>query len=305
VRPRPTRASLTSRAGGESWSWFSNATDQVNGVGLTLQPFLYELPFAIGAYPKGTVLLAGNSISQNATHLDLYASPDKGRTWHFVSHMALGGPADTTDGVPAIWEPFLLAYEGRLIAYYSDQRDPKHGQSLVYQTSADLKSWGTVENAVAYSNYTSRPGMITVAPLPNGEWITTYEFAYVPKGPNYAAYYRIAKDPYSFQQATGYPIITADGFQPDASPYVVWTPAGGPQGTIVVTAASNSTVFTHKQLGAPHIPWTVVQTPEPAGYSRCLQVMPSNQDILIMSAGAYGDTSTNVTVSVIDITRAH
>jgi hypothetical protein len=290
-----------------SWSWFSNATDQVNGWGLRWQPFLYELPFSIGAYPAGTVLLAGNSIPDNrtATRLDLYASHNQGRDWSFVSHMALGGPPNTTDGVPAIWEPFLLAYEGRLLAYYSDQRDPKHGQSLVYQASADLHNWGPVENAVAYSNYTSRPGMITIAPLPNGEWITTYEFAEVPTGPNYAAYYRIAKDPLSFQQATGYPIITAEGFQPDASPYVVWTPAGGPQGTIVVTAASNSTVFTHKQLGAPHIPWTVVQTPEPEGYSRCLQVMPSNQDILIMSAGVYGANTTNVSVSVIDITRVH
>jgi hypothetical protein len=290
-----------------SWSWFSNATDQVNGWGLRRQPSLYELPFSVGAYPAGTVLLAGNSIPDNktATRLDLYASHNQGRDWSFVSHIALGGPPNTTDGVPAIWEPFLLAYEGRLLAYYSDQRDPKHGQSLVYQASADLKSWGPVENAVAYSNYTSRPGMITIAPLPNGQWITTYEFAEVPEGPNYAAYYRIAKDPLSFQQATGYPIITADGFQPDASPYVVWTPAGGPHGTIVVSAASNSTVFTHKQLGAPHIPWTVVQTPEPEGYSRCLQVMPASQDILLMSAGVYGANTTNVSVSVMDITRAH
>ena len=60
--------------------------DQVNGWGLRYQPFLYEMIEAIGDYPRGTLLLAANSIPADLseTQIDLYASTDKG----YVSSMA-------------------------------------------------------------------------------------------------------------------------------------------------------------------------------------------------------------------------
>lgn len=65
---------------GKSWKHISNVTDQVNGWGLRYQPFLYELPQAVGNYSAGTILLAGNSIPTNLsnTQIDIYASTDKG-----------------------------------------------------------------------------------------------------------------------------------------------------------------------------------------------------------------------------------
>lgn len=65
---------------GKSWKHISNVTDQVNGWGLRYQPFLYELPQAIGNYSAGTILCAGNSIPTNLsnTQIDIYASTDKG-----------------------------------------------------------------------------------------------------------------------------------------------------------------------------------------------------------------------------------
>jgi hypothetical protein len=54
--------------------------DTVNGWGLRYQPFLYQLPQAMGGLPKGAILLAGNSIPTDLskTQLDLYASTDAG-----------------------------------------------------------------------------------------------------------------------------------------------------------------------------------------------------------------------------------
>ena len=72
--------------GGQTWSERAKVYDQVNGWGLRYQPFLYEMIEAIGDYPRGTLLLAANSIPADLseTQIDLYASTDKG----YVSSMA-------------------------------------------------------------------------------------------------------------------------------------------------------------------------------------------------------------------------
>jgi hypothetical protein len=100
-----------SRDGGVSWKWISNITDQVNGWGMGAQPALTELPEPMGGFPAGTVLAAGNSWKFSAdggTHIDLYASTDKALSWKFVSHIAEGGPPNTTNGADPVWEPFLM-----------------------------------------------------------------------------------------------------------------------------------------------------------------------------------------------------
>lgn len=96
---------------GRTWKPISKVQDTANHLGLRYQPFLYYLPEPIGAYPAGTLLLAGNSIPTDlsSTHIDLYASSDSGLTWRFVSHVASGGQAVPDNGLTPIWEPFLLA----------------------------------------------------------------------------------------------------------------------------------------------------------------------------------------------------
>jgi len=62
----------------------THAQDTQNGIGLPYQPHLFVLPQALGGFPKGTVLLAGNSAKitgqgqQSSTQLELYASKDNG-----------------------------------------------------------------------------------------------------------------------------------------------------------------------------------------------------------------------------------
>ena len=135
-----------------------------------------------------------------------------------------------------------MIYNDMLVCYYSDQRDPAHGQKLVHQTTTNLLNWTAPVDDVAYSNYTFRPGMTTVSQLPLNQWIMTYEF-YGAVEADFAVYYRVANNPLEFNNSIGRPIIATDGTVPVSSPYNVWTPVGGSLGTIVVSCGTLSEVF--------------------------------------------------------------
>lgn len=297
--------------GGETWNEISKVTDQVNNWGLRYQPFLYELPAPFGRYAAGTLLLAGNSIPTdlNYTQIDVYASEDKGYTWHFVSRVASGGAAIPDNGIPAIWEPFILLYDAQIVVFYSDQRDPLHGQKLVHQVSKDLLHWEPPVDDVAYPTYTDRPGMTTVTHLPNGKYMMTYEYGGGPhnSGTDYEfpVYYRISESPLEFTSAVGYALVANDGTQPTSSPYITWAPIGGPNGTIVVSSGSYSQIFTNQKLGATDA-WEIIPTPEGISYTRNLRVFKHiPQHLLIMGAGVLPPSTTNtVTVSVIDLEKS-
>jgi hypothetical protein len=102
---------FASKDGGINWTWVSNITDQVNGWGMGAQPAITELTEPMGGFEAGTIVASGNSWNfgtNGGTKIDLYASTDKAKTWQFVSHIAQGGPPNTTNGADPIWEPFLM-----------------------------------------------------------------------------------------------------------------------------------------------------------------------------------------------------
>ncbi|KAI5928088.1 Sialidase [Camillea tinctor] len=300
---------------GATWTELSKVKDQGYGYGLRYQPFLYVLPSAIGGFPAGTVLLAGSSIPTDlsSTQLDLYASRDSGATWEFVSHVAAGGEARPNNGLTPVWEPFLLLHGGQLIYYYSDQRaNATHGQKMVHQTSADLRAWGPVVDDVAYPTYTDRPGMPTLALLPNGQYIYVYEYGGGPDptgastGYRFPVYYRLSADPEDFASAAHHGIASKSSAGattvPNGSPYVVWSPAGGDNGTIVVSSGCCSQVFVNRALGAEDA-WETVDTPEAASYTRSLHVFQEDPGyVLIAGGGRLPPSTTNkVTISVIEV----
>ncbi|KAJ8076107.1 hypothetical protein PM082_022092 [Marasmius tenuissimus] len=288
---------------GQTWKPLSNITDTQNGWGLRYQPFLFELPEKIGNFAAGTLLAAGNSIPADLsqTRIEVYASTDKGRSWRFVSHVASGGRAIPNNGETPVWEPFMLVYKGQLVIYYSDQRDTaNHGQKLSHQVTSDLVNWGPVVTDFADSNPNNRPGMHTVAALPNGKYMMTYEYGGAPEA-GFACYYRISDSPLTFASAQGFNIRATTGQQTESSPIVVWTPYGGSNGTIVVSAYNNGGLWINKQLGAAGSPWTFVNTGATAGYSRHLSVLPTGRQIFIVGAGALGGTANRVLASVIDL----
>ncbi|KAH7347030.1 hypothetical protein BKA66DRAFT_576462 [Pyrenochaeta sp. MPI-SDFR-AT-0127] len=292
--------------GGYSWNEISRVHDTQQKWGLRYQPFLYILPSDFAGYKAGTVLLSGSSIPTDLskTQIELYASTDRGLTWKFVSHIAAGGEARPNNGLTPVWEPFLMIYKKKLICYYSDQRDnATHGQKMVHQTTTDLKTWGPVIDDVAYPTYTDRPGMPTVALLPNGKYFMAYEYGGGPAFPNsykFPVYYKIVSDPEKFGPATGISLKASDGTIPNGSPYVVWSSVGGANGTIIVSAHSGTQVFINKGLGEG--PWTKIETPEASHYTRHLRVLNDPTKLLIMGGGQLPPSTTNkVQLSVMDI----
>jgi hypothetical protein len=161
----PTFPIYRSADGGVSWSLFSRIRDvQHHPVwGMRYQPDLFELPRALGTWPAGTILAAGNVIPEDLakTELDLYASTDHGKTWSFVSTIVRGGRA--VPGQPAVWEPNLqIDAHGQLVVYYSDERHKAddYNQLLAHEVSTDGgRTWGSEVYDVAIGDGRARPGM--------------------------------------------------------------------------------------------------------------------------------------------------
>lgn len=183
--------------------------------------------------------------------------------------------------------------------FYSDQRDPKHGQKLAHQTSVDLQRWGPVVNDAAYANYTLRPGMTSIAQMGNGKFTFSYEMGFAPEDPAkapYATHYRIADSPFQFDSAVPYLLQATDGTISSAGPQTIWTPAGGPKGTVVVSDSTYDQLFINKEYGDPKS-WVLVPSGHGVGYTRYLQLMPgtNGEVVLLTNGGMYGESKTVVT----------
>lgn len=304
---------------GQTWVEISKVTDKVLNIGLRYQPILYVLPQNWAGFKKGTIFLSGSAIPTNlaTTQLELYASRDQGYTWEFVSHIAAGGKAVPNNGETPVWEPLLLLYKGELICFYSDQRDPLHGQKMVHQTTKDGKTWGPVVNDVRYDVYTARPGMPVVAQLKDGNWIMVYEYGggpvdgTQPSGYSFPVFYRVSNDPRTFDSKVGLPIVSNDTARvvPNGSPYVVVTD----DGRVIVSCGSKEEVYVHHAKGnAPGGVdaggWTRQATGDRRSYTRSLNLIrprgggSGNQKLLIAAGGFLPPTTGNkVTVGLVSI----
>ncbi|KAI1367239.1 Sialidase [Xylaria arbuscula] len=290
---------------GATWTEISRVQDTVNGWGLRYQPFLYQLPIAIGSYAAGTLLVAGNSIPTDLsqTKIDIYASSDEGLTWSFVSSVASGGVAQPVNGETPVWEPLLMVYNDKLVIYYSDQRDTKYGQKLAHQTTTDLKTWSAlVDDVHDDSNYAARPGMPAITKLPNDDYIFAYEACGTD---GCRVHYRLTTDPLSVLSASSYLLKSTAGSTTTSSPFVVWSSIGGANGTIILSGGSASNIFVNQNLGDPDS-WVEYTTPQPNAYSRSMVLFQDDDSkMLIIGAGHLPPSSTNyVSVSVIDLEAA-
>jgi hypothetical protein len=289
--------------GGASFKIFSRVDDQVNSWGNWYQPFLYELPQALGGFPRGTILLAGVSTPRNLTeaYIDLYASTNKGRHWEFISHIVYGpGPETVSTGNKAVWEPFLLMHEGNLVCYYSTQVDPKHNQKLSHKTTKDLHNWSNEVDDVAQPDYSQRPGMATVAYSPiSKKYVMTFEFCGGPLTGGCPVYYKVSKSPLTFGSAALQPIIPGDGqLNPNGSPFVIWTlepGASGKKGVFIANGNSREEVFINNDAIDP-TGWKPVNVGQWSAYSRELRIINTptyspaqgNQKLLITNGGNIG-----------------
>ncbi|MEU5266295.1 RICIN domain-containing protein [Amycolatopsis sp. NPDC021455] len=160
------------------------------------------------------------------------------------------------------------------------------------------RTWGPVVDDVAYPAQSARPGMATVAQLPGGRWIMTYEYCGAPQG-SCPVYYRIATDPEKFLQADDHQIILDDGTKPCCQPFVVWTPAGGPQGTIVVSDGGQTALAVNTAGGDP-AQWRSQASNAPGGYSRGLMVMPDGNTVMSVTGGWHDSNYLNTVEFALD-----
>lgn len=155
-------------------------------------------------------------------------------------------------------------------------------------------------NDVADATFSDRPGMTTIALLPNGKYIMTYEFGGAPEG-SFAAYFRVSSSPLTFNSATGSVIRAVTGELPTSSPYVAWTAHGGVNGTIIVSANSHTGVFVNTALAAPGSTWTYVVTNATRSYTREVRVLPTNSQILLTGGGTLGGGANSVTGTILQL----
>lgn len=227
---------------GNTWEEYATAQDTITPSlsDCSMQPCLFELPKDMGQFKEGTLFLAGCSRSEkvNKSNMIIYYSTDLGVTWTSYVNLAVGGRADTRQGV---WEPYLIFEEetGRVYCFYSDETQPKNGekaQKLVYKYTTDMVNWSTLRTAISCEKDDCRPGMVSIAKLGNGEYYMTYEMiGYEAKSPVYAKRTR-SLDDWGNPADYGTLIKTSDGKSIGSAPWVAWTPNGGEKGMLLVVA---------------------------------------------------------------------
>lgn len=209
-----------------------------------------------------------------------------------------------------------MLYEGEMVYYYSDQRDKKYGQKLDHQMSEDLRTWNPPVDDVVHDpkmdarseRKAARPGMTTIAKLPNGKYILTYEYCNYPdsQGGGCPVHYRLSDNPLNFVKAKSHLLEFSNPAgkrsRINGSPYVVWTPEGGPNGTIVVSCSERKEVFINRSLGAEN-DWKNMGVPGNSSYTRSLLVMADQKHILVVGGGPMGGKSNSVTAARIDISK--
>ncbi|MEU8238475.1 RICIN domain-containing protein [Actinoplanes missouriensis] len=319
-------------------------------------PYLYVLPQNIGDLTAGTLLLASVVSGDDAYYRErkaadpawtptgdgdrrdiaiaLYASRDQGATWNVRDIIATGGwqgvnvsAANPGGQQDPVWEPFLTARNGRLVAYYSDENDylgydtatgvpiidpgndtgaESHGQILVHKTWDGRGSWsqpvvdvpGTASNGKIGAG---RPGMTTIAPTTDGKWLLTYEYW----GGGANVRYRLADDPLRFWTAPDEPVnalpISPGGraLATGGSPVLL----AMPDGRIVYNANGSGNVWVN-ETGLSTGAWKEYRTPIANGYSRNLQYVQGTGRVLILKAAWAGNSVGPVNYAEVDLGRS-
>lgn len=143
--------------------------------------------------------------------------------------------------------------------------------------------------------------MPVVSELPDGNWIYTFELlSFEQEG--FDLYYRIASTPLEVASAEDVQLVPNTNTRTRGTPYNVWTPAGGPRGTIIAGDNYHTSVYINKELGAPDA-WEEVDTPAGLAYSRSFLVLPNDPSrIMIISPGPNPGVGDNeVLVTTIDL----
>lgn len=270
---------------GKTWTFLSEL-DPSDYPGLSRDkmgmPGLFVLPKQLGDYSAGTILFATSDWDINAEYsLHIWRSTDGGQTWAFHSSLAERGE-DTVSGTGGVWEPeFAVSSDGRLVCYYSDERQPGYDQCLAYEVSSDGGlTWGGY--TIIAGEYDAdwrrgvdpsmwRPGMPRVLQLKDGGYFMAYEN--IAAGHGGIITCRTSQDGLDWgpEQELG-TAVTADGAAAYQCPMIALIDDGSAFGRIFLRgmndSCSPSQCFTSTDKGAT---WQLIDAPltarryEPAG----------------------------------------
>ena len=277
-------------------------------------PNIFELPAQVGAYPAGTLLMGGVSgTAEDGSYLQLFVSSDTGRTWQPLGTLEHGGWCGK-----GVWEPFFVLLEdGTLVCHYCDERQyQRHSQKLICRTTKDLVHWTLAMDTVACDEQTLRPGMPVVTKLPDGRYFMVYEMVGMEGNPIYCRYSPDGLD-WGDVRHPGVLVRAENGAALGSSPYCLWVPRGGAQGTLIVSGAfmsaghsdTGSDYLVSTDLGAtwhtwPHpVPYTQQDHVSHNGYSNsCAFDDKDNRFYAICNRGVVADgcECTAMTIAVCD-----
>ena len=292
---------------GDSWQKLSEVP-MLRG-----QPALFELPIKMGEFPAGTIMAAGNGLPAAASArrtLDVAYSVDGGKTWAYLSTIASGGegrydPSDRAgllrDQDP-VFEPYLYVdASGHLVAYFSDERYKKDGYSqlLDHEVSADGgRTWGPLVYDAAIPDGLTRPGMPIVTRDGHGKYYMSYEEVSMPGYPleprTNSVHLRTSDDGDHWGDPRTFGTLIQDRWRqfPNGTPFIVWSPWGGNDGTLLVTGRSvvrdnigrvGNGMFINRSGGEGL--WTLIETPivyniDNDGYSGTMIPLGDGEEIL-------------------------
>ncbi|MEU5045857.1 RICIN domain-containing protein [Streptomyces griseorubiginosus] len=315
-------------------------------------PYLYVLPQTVGSLSAGTLVMAAVVSGDDSYYLEhkaadpnwtpsgdgdrdnlaiaLYSSTDQGTTWSFRNIVTGGGRqggsagnigtnvsnANTYHQVDPVWEPYLMVYNGQLVAYYSDENDftaydsgtgalttdpangtatDSQGQIIAHRTwnGSSGSAWSSAVVDVTGTTVTmggtkteiggGRPGMANVVPTSDGKWMLTYE--YWGGGDNVR--YKVASDPLHFYSVggtagTGISTLPVAGgsaaLAQGGSPVVIRLP----DGRLVYNAAGSGSVWIDSTGGSTGT-WTQFRTTVPGAYSRNLTYDANTGRVVILA----------------------
>ena len=268
----------------------------------------------MGEFPAGTIMAAAGEDQTDPVKrtLGCYYSSDGGKTWQYLSTFAVGGPGryDPNDraGISLqqnpIFEPYLYAdAAGRLVVYFSDERDKKSGYSqlLDHRVSNDGgRTWGDLVYDVAIADGLTRPGMAIVTRAANGKFYMVYEMVGMPghalEPRSNLVHFKVSDDGDNWGDFKQYGTLIQDRWRqfPWATPFIVWSPWPAPNGTLLVTGRAilrydlgqvGNGMMINRKNGEGL--WTLIETPiqytpGPGGYSQTMIPLGDGQEILQM-----------------------
>jgi len=194
---------------------------------------LFALPTRLGHLRRGTLLWAGSMTLQQdplQMRLGIWRSQDGGRTW--IDH------GSCATGAGGLWEPQLLVTANRsLVCLYSDEtQQPTHSQVINETISHDGGfTFGPPRAVVVLDSNVLRPGMPTVARLPDGTWRMTYEVCN--SSPHCQVRMKNSGDGIDWgdPRAQGDWVVAADGSYFTHTPVLSWSRYGGREGTLILS----------------------------------------------------------------------